>query len=229
MRITTATNSLHFQDKRAPWEIQVVLEKHLMTLFSPSVEEERLVLRAHGKVTGAEHDYMLRLDEVGLIQKHYTFVVKVDWSRFEAMHDDYFQRTADSWFEYWTKDFMRCSPPDLAKPPGVLYGKVVEETLAFESEFKTSQDVQSEIVRRMKAGAQFRTAHKEGGTVMRWTGKRFESSDYGDYPDERKFAREQEFLDYVRKFFDMETARSTYPEKPNDLDTWKLILRLLWN
>ena len=87
--------------------------------------------------------------------------------------------------------------------------------------------IQQIIVERMKRGATFSTAHKEGGTILKWLDGRFIRSDYGENPDLIKFADETEFLKALRQFYDWDTSKALYPSKASDFDAWKLILRKL--
>lgn len=47
------------------------------------------------------------------------------------------------------------------------------------------------------------------------------------WPDHITYANEAEFLEALRKFYDLETSKIEYPEKVSDLVAWKLLLRLL--
>ena len=226
-RRTKSESLLRFQDKRAPHEIQVVLERQMMSLFTVEKDGWRLVLRANPVVTGCRYDVSLKLDEAGPI-RHYTFRSAADWSKFGPDYDSYFQNASDGWFSMWTRDMMRASPPLPSETPSPDYARLVEETLQFESHLQSAADVQREIVKRMEAGASFRTSHKEGGTTMRLIHGSFVCADYGESNEIRTFATSAEFLPYVRQYFDMEVRRCTYPKSPPELDAWKLVLRLLW-
>lgn len=198
-----------------------------MSLFKPEKDGWRLVLHGEPSVTGCLYDITLRLDEAGPV-RHYTFTVVADWSRFGEEHDAYFQNASDNWYSLWIRDFMRASEPTPSQTASPVYEELVEESLAFESHLTTPADVKQEIVRRMREGAQFRTAHKEGGTTMQWTGGKFVSTDYGESQAVRTFTSEEDFLAYARDYFDMDVRRCTYPQSPPELDAWKLLSRLLW-
>jgi hypothetical protein len=83
------------------------------------------------------------------------------------------------------------------------------------------------IVAAMKAGAWFATAHKEGGTRIAWTASRFRREDYGDYPGRITYAGEVEFLAALRRCFDWQVSRDTWPAKPTETAAWRGILGLL--
>ena len=79
----------------------------------------------------------------------------------------------------------------------------------------------------MKHGRSFGESHKEGDTKIFWRDGRFFRVDQGDYPDQKTFTDETEFLLALRKFCSMNIARSAGPSERSDIDAWKLILRLL--
>lgn len=87
--------------------------------------------------------------------------------------------------------------------------------------------LQQAIVTALKAGAWFATAHHEGGTRIGWTGSRFLREDYGDFPDRIGYADETEFLTALRRFFDWEVSRDTWPARPSEAEAWRGILALL--
>lgn len=87
--------------------------------------------------------------------------------------------------------------------------------------------LQQAIIAAMKAGAWFATAHKEGGSRITWTGSGFRREDYGDFPDRIAYASEAEFLAALRRFFDWQVSRDTWPVKPTEIAAWRGILGLL--
>lgn len=228
-RITTSTHVVTFKDRRVPHEIQVELERLIMTLFTPRRDGWRLVLEAQPKVNGCPFVVSLRLDEADLFRRHYTFTVTADWSQFGPEYDDYFAKSAGSWFGFWTRDFAAESPPNPSAQESSQYSRIAEESVSFESHLQTVEALQHEIILRMRRGAEFRTSHKEGGTTIKLKGRKFVSAQYGDYNDSQTFSDEAAFLAYIRQFFDMDTKRSTGRESPSEVDAWRLIMRLLYD
>lgn len=228
MKQTTA-HALHFMDQRAPEDIQVELERKLMVLLEPVSAAGQLVLRGEGKVTGCRCVFTLSLDEVLAAENLYTFRADFDWTGSDAQYDEYYTKTSLSWLGYWTSGFQRvetAGEDDVSSP---RYRSVADKALHFESRLTTPEAVQREVVARMKDGHEFGTAHKEGGTRIRWvTGNEFVRSDTGDYPDTVRFFNQDDLLAHVRRFFDMEVTRPTYPDAPDELTAWKLILRQLF-
>lgn len=228
MKSQSVAHQLHFKDARAPEEIKVELERKLMVLLHPVGDSGQYVVTGEGKSTGAVNKVTLSLDEVRAADHLYTLKAEFDWSGSDPVNDEYFTNSSRSWFEFWTRDFApveTAGHDDYTMP---RYRMVADKALHFESNLKTPEDVRAEIARRMTDGATFATAHKEGGTVIRWLRDRqFQSSDYGESNETRLFKSEADFFPYLRRFFHMEITRPTYPAEPDELTAWILILRRL--
>jgi hypothetical protein len=223
----SATWLLHFQDARPPQEIQFQLERALMTLMPPGIEEGKLACRANAKITGAQYSFLLTYQAALPKTNCYSLRVQASWAHMAPMHHDYFRKTSGSWFELWTRDFQRASPPSANEHSAERYRQVCEAALNAEAGLNSIEEIQQAIVAAMKHGASFATAHKEGGTNIRWHNGRFVRSDYGESEERNEFASEQEFLKFLRQFYDWETSRNVYPNKVSDFEAWKLILRML--
>lgn len=224
---TSAIRLLHFRDHRPPHEVQVALERDLMTLFTASMQNGQLTFTASAKVVGARYDFELCF-EAALPHTHcYTLCVATSWADAAATHHDYYRHTADSWFSHWTRGFMPADPPEGEDGTSERYLRICAAALNAEAHLDSVPALQQTIVAAMKQGARFSTSHKEGGTNITCNGEHFVRSDYGDYPDHITYATEAEFLDALRKFYDWETSKNVYPEKVSELVAWRLILRLL--
>jgi len=224
---TSATFLLHFRDQRPPHEVQFALERDLMSLFTASMQNDRLTLRANAKVVGARYDFELRFEAAMPITNCYSLRVETSWAEAAATHHDYFRKTASSWFGFWTRDLLPADPPDTATGPDVRYQAFCAASLNAEAHLNTVPALQQAIVAAMKSGARFSTSSKEGGTTLCWNGEHFVRSDHGDYPDTIIFSGEPDFLEALRKFYAWETAKNAYPEMVAELVAWRLMLRLL--
>ncbi|HRF82026.1 MAG TPA: hypothetical protein PL070_18270 [Flavobacteriales bacterium] len=224
---TSTIRLLHFRDQRPPHEVQFALERDLMTLFTASMQNDRLVLTASAKVGGTQYDLELRF-EAALPHTHcYSLRVATSWAHAAATHHDYYRHTADSWFAHWTRGFMPADPPAAEGGTSERYQAICAAALNAEAHLDSVPALQQTIVAAMKQGARFSTSHKEGGTNITWNGTHFVRSDYGDYPDHITYASEAHFLEALRKFYDWETSKNMVPEKVSELVAWKLIVRLM--
>ncbi len=224
---TSAKRLLHFRDHRPPHEIQFALERDLMTLFTASMQNDRLVATAIATVVGGRYHFTLRFEAAMPNTNCYALCVETSWADAAATHHDYYRHTSDSWFSHWTRDFMPAEPPDDAEGPNERYQRICAASMNAEAHLDSVPALQQAIVAGMKRGGRFSTSHKEGGTNITWNGERFVRNDYGDYPDQIAYASEAHFLEALRKFYDWETSQNVYPEKVSEFVAWKLMLRLL--
>lgn len=224
---TGVTRLLHLQDRRPPHEIQFELERNLMTLFTVAMVEGRLTMTAKAKVVGAQYDFELRFEAAMLLKNCYSLRVATSWAKQAATHHDYYRKTADSWFSHWTRDFTPANPPVADAGSSARYEKICAASLNAEAHLDTVPAVQQTILAEMKRGTSFATSHKEGGSIIYWRNGSFAKTDYGDYPGHQNFPSDEEFLKFLRQFYDWETSKNTHPKKVSEFVAWKLILRLL--
>lgn len=118
-------------------------------------------------------------------------------------------------------------PPRRRVKSANRFVKRPEEALSAEQHLDSIPRIQIAILDSMKQGASFCVCHKEGGTNIYWRNGGFVRSDYGEEPAQQTFANEQEFLDFLRRFYDWETSKHVYPNKVPEIEAWKLIYRLL--
>ena len=224
---TEVTRLLHFRDSRPPHEIQFALEGDLMVLFTNTGDDDHWSVTADSSVSGALHHLKLCLEATLTTENCYSLSVGTSWARDDESHQDYYRKTAGSWFQLWTRDFNGANPPAADAGSAADYKMQYEAALQSEAHLDSIPSVQQAIVAAMKQGARFIRSSKEGDTTLRWQNGNFVLSSTGVYPETRVFQSEAEFLIALRQYYDFETSRGTYPNKPSDFDAWKLILRQL--
>jgi hypothetical protein len=231
MRVQTSETSaswrLDFQDARPPQKILAALERDIVKVFSSSIQDGRLAYSAQAKINGVPYEFELCYEAALPPVNGYSLRVAASWANLPAAHHDYFSKSTDGWINFWTRNFKRCDPMAAEGGSAELYAKLRAEALQAEARLNSVEAIQQIIVAGMKRGATFSTAHKEGGTILRWTDGHFIRSDYGESSDLKKFADETEFLNALRQFYDWETSSAVYPNKASDFDAWKLMLRKL--
>jgi hypothetical protein len=225
--IITAIRQLHFRDRRAPHEIRFTIERELMTLLQPAPEEAHLSFRAASKCNGIPFRVLLRL-EAALIRTNCYLL------QFEAGSKDLSEEQAngrgkelDGWVDLWTRDFKPKPAPEPGEGSAERTLKLTEQALAAEAHLTTVAAVQQEILTALRRGATYSTAHKEGGTNIRYQSDCFVSADYGESDRRDVYRDEAAFLKFLRRFYDSETSRNIYPEKVSEYEAWMLMLRLL--
>lgn len=91
---------------------------------------------------------------------------------------------------------------------------------------RRSTAIQQEILAALRRGAEFRTAHKEGGTTIRCQRGGFIREDYGDWSEREAYTNEAEFLAFLWRFFEWESRGGQHMELP-DGERWENIRKLL--
>ena len=147
------------------------------------------------------------------------------WAEHKAEHDDYFRKTAYSWFKYWTKDFTPANPPEGAENSSEQYASVSEAAEQAEAHLNSVDAIQQAIVAGLKAGRTFSNSHKEGGTVIAWRNGKYVRDSYGDDPLLEQLPDEASLLKAVWHFNEGDITRHALYYKISDLDMWKLIWR----
>lgn len=222
---TGATRVLHFRDKRPPHEVQFALERDIGTLFTPSMEDGTLCLHAKANVIGADYDFTLRFEAALPEWNCYSLQASALWGELPSDHADYFRKTSKSWFEGWTSDFIAANRPLAGVGTVDRYRQLCEEALNAEKHLDSVAAIQQAIIAAVKDGARYYDSHKEGDTKIYWDGKRFVRSDDGDYPDERHFTEESDFLKMLYQFCHWQATRHTEKDRLSEIDTWRLIQR----
>jgi len=225
---TGLSRVLHFQDKRPPHEVKFALERELRILFKTSMEREKLCMRGKAVVVGADYKFGLCFDAALQSRNCYSLTMDVSWAEQAAQNSDYYRKTSGSWFELWTRDFQAAAPPLVGDSMSPRYYQLCEEAMAAEQELDSIAAIQLAIIAAMKRGATFRTSHKEGGTNIYWKSNCFVRSDYGDYPDEKQFSDDAEFLKMLRQFCHWDVVQNAGKEPLSEIDCWRLIMRRMY-
>jgi hypothetical protein len=222
-----ASRSLPFVDPRSPHQIRCLLERRLMVPFEPRVREGGLEFEATSKCNGLPCRFRLVYVSAREESNFYALHLQMSWSHMPTQYHDYYGKTAQSWFDLWSEGFEGVGTEEPPFLRGAEYDARVEEALSAAERLTRVADIQGEILAALRGGATFATAHKEGGTRIRFEGGRYLRIDYGESEARESFAADAEFLAFLRRFFDSETSRGDAPEKFPEEIVWRLILRLL--
>ncbi len=222
-----ASRLVHFRDPRPPEEVRTALERALKVLFSPERVGSQLTLRSDSRINGAACRLTLIFEAALKISNSYSLRIDISWADLPEASREYHRKAAAGWLDVWTRDLSPASPPAPHENSPQRYEALVQQTLSAESHLDSVAKLQAEVLARLRNGASFSTAHKEGGTRIYWQGGRFIRSDYGDNESEQSFDDERAFLAFLRRFFDHEIARGTDRDKVSEEAAWRLILRLM--
>jgi hypothetical protein len=145
MRIGS-NHELHFRDRRSPYEVKFALEREIRCLFSPTMEDGQLCLRAHASIVGAVYDFLLRFEAALPGYNYYSLFMVVSWGEVALDHVDYYRKTSGSWFELWTSGFQEAAPPKADEESTQLYQQLCEEALDSERKLDSVTAIQKAII-----------------------------------------------------------------------------------
>lgn len=225
--ILTVTRKIHFRDRRTPHEVRCVVEREFMTLLRPTPEDARLTFRADCKCNGVPFRVLFRLEAALLLTNCYLLQFEAGADNLSAEQPAGRGKYLDGWLDLWTRDFNQKPAPEPGEGSVERAQKLAEQALAAEAHLTTVAAVQQEILAALRRGATYSTAHKEGGTTIRYQSDCFVSADYGESDRRDVYRDEAAFLKFLRRFYDTETSRNIYPEKVSEYEAWMLMLRLL--
>lgn len=224
---TSVTQVIHFHDPRPPHEIQFRLERDLMELFEPLPDAPQWTLRATMKSGSHSYVFHLRFEAALMMTNSYSLSVELSCPERPAPQQTDLHQSLTGWMDFWTRDFTRAEPPTVGEGLPEKYQRLCAAASTAEVHLTDVAALQQEILRQMRHGATYSTAHKEGGTNIAFRRGRFVRSDYGDWSQVQHFTDEKAFLAFLRQFYDVETSRNIMPQRVSDYQAWKLILRLL--
>lgn len=223
----SASLHLQFDDPRQPHELRCLLERQHMTRFIPKVSEGRLNYLAVAKGAGLPCPFRLVYEAATPTGNRYSLHMEMSWAHLPAEHHDYYSKSSGSWFQLWAQEWLTSSTQTAAEEIAALYPARVAQALNAESALADVASIQREILSALLAGATFATAHKEGGTRIGHAQGRYYSRDGGESTAERTFPTDQQFLAYLRHYFDGDLTRGNGAKKVAEEDAWMLILRRL--
>ncbi len=226
MPLEIARKQLHFHSPQRPHEIQAWLERSLRSVLNPIPSEARATCQTAFSWAGFLFQIRLVYEAAYTTVDAYTFHMICEVNS-PAKDRPTLQRTADSWFSVWTREWKPAPTQINATPSLDLYSTRAAEWLQVHASLQDSLQLQSRILEAMRQGATFHTAHKEGGTRIHFVDNRWFRSDYGESNAYEIFHTPEAFLAFLRQFYDFETSRTLWPNKAPDPTAWCLIYRQL--
>lgn len=223
----TTVRQFHFQDRRPPHEVQFALERELMTLLQPSIQDARLTFRGAAIVNTVPFRVALHLEAALPRINCYVLEFAAAESNLSAVPPAGRGKYLDAWVSLWCRDLKSTPAPKPGDGSAERAQALAEQALAAEAHLTDVHAIQVDILAAMRQGATFSTAHKEGGTNINYKDGRFARSDYGESDDWELFHDEATFLAFLRRFFNFEVTRNAHQGQLSEYDAWKLILRLM--
>jgi hypothetical protein len=240
----------YFWYDRTPFQTKYDLEK-LTGILLPldRSSEDKLVYRG-SSVTGVtarklEIRFEAVLPRVPYILKPPTelreyrnlFLLRVETSAPKKWHtEEELKASAAKTFDYWTLR-LPCGSQTInwADASREFYEQQAKEAIDYELELAGRVEdpnpiiaLQKTVLAALRDGKQFRTAHKEGGTILFFNGKNFVREEYGEDPSVTEFASDEQMIECIRRFYDWDSRKETYPHRPPEVEVWMYIQGQLW-
>lgn len=211
--------TFHFRDHRPPPEIQHRLESRLSSLFRPIAGEHPPVFSTAFRSGLTSYQLRLRLNSIADGDHSYTLQMESSGPGAESL---------SGWAKFWTGGLQEAPPREPAPSSSDALRAAAASWLAADSHLDSVASVQAAILEAMRAGAVYSSAHKEGGTTIRWRrGTRFVAESYGESSYTQTFSTAEDFFAYLWESYDWRTSQYVWPERIPEIDAWKLILRFL--
>jgi hypothetical protein len=230
------TFTLHFEDKRPPYELKFALEKQLEVLMplDRSITTP-WVSRGRRFFSGVPFDATLVFEAVRNSTRMYALHVTAS-APHGAQSAERFAEVVASVESSWKKELSaRGAPVQIVRDDS--YAAEVREAAELEAQAiasrvedpATIRALQREFLAAMDKGRTLSRSNKDDTTELRWRDGRgtveerwHERGNEGGR--EQQFTDADDFLAYVRRFYDFDIGRETAPHPPLESAAWRYLI-----
>ena len=227
-----------FEHANAPTAIKYAIEKMTGQLLQRQPFDITAPVLQYAGTTGAGgHPCTVRLQLVAVAAECHLYRLTSESSvprRWEE--EQRFTSACERRFAHWCVQ-LRIVANEQAWPNApradleqcVMGVIAAEEATARAIEDKTPVvALQRQVLDALRSGMGFFSASKEGGSHLFFDGSVFRRKDYGDGPDwSAVYADDASMIDGLRRFYDWDARRDSYPHRKPDLEVWQYIHSLL--
>jgi hypothetical protein len=235
----------YFLDDQPPFRVKFRIEKLTGVLLCRNgASSEKLVYEGGSTVGITRHELTLRFEAV-LPKVPYILAPPSDPAAYrnlfslraetsgprEWLTQDQILRSSERAFNHWTLQLACCSSEiDWRSASRQFYFDRMRESIELEAKSQPAEDpaaireLQNLVVEALRAGKTYRSAHHEGGTILSFDGTYFVQEEYGEEPSLTKYATGEQMLAFLRRFFDWDACKESFPHRPPELEIWKYIV-----
>lgn len=214
-----------------PYVAKFALEKLTGILMARDASDAQHLSYSGTSIAGG-HTRSLLVRFEAVIQGRNLYSLSIRTSALRKLEtEEAFLKTARRTFEFWCEK-LSIPESDIfwQERLSSLYEQRRSEALDAETAAAVPANtgipvpaLQQEILAAMRAGMTFFTANKEGGTHLKFDGKSFVRSDYGESTKLEVFNSDDAMLACLRSFFDWDSRRAVYPHHLPECEVWQYI------
>jgi hypothetical protein len=226
----------YFWHQGRPWDVKFEIEKSARMLLARGPGEPAPLVFT-GKSGSGDPSYRARFCFEAASPDRLLYSLRLDaaYPRKFFTEEKIRQLYTDRAFARWIQGLqLTTAPGSHAAFSPILYQQLVAETLTCERELADRREdeapiaaVRQAVLAALRAGKKCGSANKEGQTSFHFNGTQFVRDHVGEEDELQLFAGDAEVLADLRKFYDWDTKRDTYPHPPPELDVWRFIERKL--
>lgn len=226
-------SSVCFEHELTPTAMKYAIEKMTIQLLQREPQGiTATALRYAGTSGAGGNPNTVRLELVAVDGARHLYRLTSERSAPRRWEENRrFTAECERQFGHWCGQ-LRIVANELAWPsaPRASFERYVMEVVAAEdAAARVVEDtgpvvaLQHEVLDALRGGMGFFTAGKEGGSHLFFDGSVFRRNDYGDAPDSAVYADDASMIDCLRRFYDWESRRDSYPHPKPELEVWRYI------
>ncbi len=233
-----ALRSAHFEHDGGPSAVKYAIEKLTVQLLQREpVSASAPALVYSGTSSAGGHPCTVRLTLVAVGRSQYLYELACERSAPKRWEDEArFLAECDRRFAHWCSQLRvvesTAAWTSMHTATAAALASTITRTVADEdAAAQVIEDpapvaaMQRQVLDGLRQGMRFFTANKEGGSHLFFDGQVYRRNDYGDEPNlSEVYADDDAMLVCLRRFYDWDAQRDTYPHRKPELAVWTYIL-----
>ena len=215
-----------------PLEMKFAAEKATRMLLARDPADSS-VLAFAGTSSSKDPQYSARLGLQSVDPERYLYSLHMEASASAKWFtQEKLDQMADRAWQLWTSAWRTVPPPQPLVRDESLYAQAVDDALSREAATANRRQddapvaaARQAVLDGLHAGKRCVESNKEGVTTFRFTGGEFTRDHLGEWEERHVFADADALLADLRRFYDWDTKRETYPHSPPETEVWRYILR----
>lgn len=233
-----ASRSACFEHEDGPTAVKYAVEKiAVQLLHRETVVASAPALRYSGTSSAGGHPCTVRLELVAVGRDRYLYTLTCERSAPRRWEDETrFLAEVDRRFVHWCTQLRVVKSAagwqaTAASTPQALADTIARTVAEEDAAARVVEDpapveaLQRQVLDGLRDGMRFFTSHKEGGSHLFFDGRVYRRQDYGEEPNvDEAYADDKGMLDCLRRFYDWDARRDTYPHHKPERHVWTYIV-----